>query len=227
MIDSDRKAREEMHSDHYAQQFIDSKQIKRVERLLERIILPPRARVLDAGCGTGILSSLVSPRCAAYTGVDFSHAMLQRARLRVSEKGLENCEFICDDLITHMNARQEVYDAIFMLDISEHVPDPEWARIVAASRYALKPDGRVYLHTPNLEFVVERLKQVGLMRQFSEHVAVRDAAGNVKFFLDAGFAAVDCTVLPHYNVLRLLHPLSKLPVVGGCFSARLWIVAVR
>ena len=75
--------------------------------------------------------------------------------------------------------------------------------------------------------MLERLKYHGLMRQFPEHVAVRDARRNLSFFKQAGYAAAHCTILPHYNLLRWLHPLSGLPVVGKYLTARLWIVATR
>lgn len=126
-----------------------------------------------------------------------------------------------------MRANGDAYDAVFMLDISEHVPDAEWSAIVAAAWHALRPGGRVYLHTPNLDFVVERLKQAGWMRQFPEHIAVRDAESNARFFRQAGFSRVECSTLPHYNVLRWLHPLSAIPGIGRYFAARLWIEAVK
>lgn len=227
MDELDRQAREVMHGEQYVQQFANERQVARVVRLLEYVELSSDAVVLDAGCGTGILSGLLASRCGSYTGVDFSQAMLQEARTRAGREGLRNCEFICADLVEHMYAAEGIYDAIFMLDLSEHVPDAEWAGIVAAARHALQPGGKVYLHTPNLDFVVERLKQRGWMRQFPEHIAVRDAVGNANFFHDAGFAFVRCDMLPHYNVLRWLHPLASLPLIGRYFAARLWLVATR
>lgn len=225
MTDLDRQKREDMHGDEYVQKFTDEQQAARVSRLVRRIHLPEDARVLDVGCGTGLLATLLSSRYGKYVGVDFSEAMLQRARLRVQSQGLGSCEFLCMDAIEHMHASESVYDAIFMLDISEHVPDGEWSGIVAAAQHSLKPGGKVYLHTPNLSFILERLKQLGVMRQFPEHIAVRDAKANAGFFHEAGFSNILCESLPHYNILRWLHPLSVLPLIGRYFAARLWIVA--
>lgn len=227
MKGSNRQQREAMHGDAYAKQFAHERQTDRVARLVERIVLPRDAAVLDAGCGTGILAELLARRYGTYTGVDFSPAMVEECRARVAQQDLRNCEFLCVDLVEHMHGSKGEYDAIFMLDISEHVPDREWADIVAASRHALKSGGKVYLHTPNLDFAVERLKQRGWMRQLPEHVAVRDTKSNKQFFEKAGFMTVTVEALPHYNVLRLLHNFSGVPVIGKYFAARVWIEAVR
>lgn len=227
MSGPDRRQREAMHGDEYVQQFSHHRQIARVARLVGRVTLGPNVSILDAGCGTGVLAGLLAPHYGAYTGVDFSPAMVQKGRARVTEQGLTNCQFLCVDLVEHMRESRSTYDAIFMLDISEHVPDKEWESIVSAAFEALKPRGKVYLHTPNLDFWVERLKQRGWIRQFPEHVAVRDAKCNGRFFHDAGFTSVALTTLPHYNVLRLMHVFAGLPVVGRYFAARLWIVAVK
>ena len=183
--------------------------------------------MLDVGCGPGILASLLASRYGAYTGVDFSQAMVNAARRIAVANGLQHCKFVCADAVDVMRDRHDAFDAIFMLDISEHVPDEEWGRIVRQARQALKPGGIVYLHTPSLDFFVERLKQHGWMRQFPEHVAVRTASANMRFFTDARYSAVECIPLPHYNILRWLHPLAGLPLVGRFFAARLWIAAIK
>ena len=105
--------------------------------------------------------------------------------------------------------------------------DQEWTGIVNAAWHALKPGRKVYLHTPNLDFAVERLKQRGWLRQFPEHVAVRDAGNNERFFNEAGFTSVVSDTLPHYNALHLLHFVAYIPVIGKYFLARLWVEAVK
>ncbi|MGA9828526.1 MAG: hypothetical protein WBQ57_09360 [Rhodanobacteraceae bacterium] len=65
-----------------------------------------------------------------------------------------------------------------------------------------------------------------LLKQFPEHVAVRTADQNMEFFRRCGFASVHVDYLPHYNVLRVLHPLSGIPLVGPFFAARLLVTAV-
>lgn len=227
MNEINRQAREGLHGDEYVQRFSNKRQVARVARLIEHIKLPADANILDIGCGTGILAGVLASCYGSYTGVDFSEAMLLQARANVLAAGLHHCRFLCADAIDVMREHPEAWDAIFMLDISEHVPDAEWAGIVDAARLALKPGGKVYLHTPNLDFVLERLKQHGVLRQFPEHVAVRDAKRNLSFFEEAGYSTVTYTMLPHYNILRWLHVFSRLPLVGKYLAARLWIIAIK
>lgn len=54
-------------------------------RLLEWLSFSPNNRVLDVGCGVGRWADTAVPRGAAYLGIDFSEAILQRARARVPE----------------------------------------------------------------------------------------------------------------------------------------------
>ena len=227
MSDPDRETRQAIHGDQYARQFANDRQTARVARLVEHIQLPQGANILDVGCGIGLLAGILATRYGSYTGVDFSSAMLREARAQADARGLRHCGFLCADAIEVMLENVGAYDAVFMLDISEHVPDREWADIVKAAWLALKPAGRIYLHTPNLDFMLERMKQHGWIRQFPEHVAVRDARENMRFFHEAGCTSVVCNVLPHYNILRWLHPLIRLPVIGKYLAARLWIVAVK
>jgi hypothetical protein len=93
-------------------------------------------------------------------------------------------------------------------------------------RRSLKTGGRLYLHTPNARFVLERLKSRNLiLRQSPEHVAVRDMAGNLEFLRESGFTIAAAHFVRHYNVLRFLHPLRHAPVIGPWFEARIFIEA--
>jgi SAM-dependent methyltransferase len=51
--------------------------------------VPPRARLLDLGCGTGLVAKEMARRGAVVTGVDLSEAMIARARIRVPEASFE------------------------------------------------------------------------------------------------------------------------------------------
>ena len=92
----------------------------------------------------------------------------------------------------------------------------------------LKPGGVAYLHTPNLEFFIERMKASNfILKQFPEHIAVRGPSQNMKFFQEAGFYPVSLLFLSHCNILKLIHPLSHLPYLGAWFGARIFIAAKK
>ena len=220
-----RDDRQQLHGGEYVERFDTARQKTRVKRLLRRAQLPPEATILDVGCGTGLLAQLLHGRYARYIGVDFSRAMIETARNRTSAAGLTGTVYVCGDALDVMASHPAVFDAIFLLDISEHVPDGEWQTIINAAHSALKASGKVYLHTPNLEFFIEQLKHHGWMQQFPEHIAVRDAEANCRFFHNAGFSGIEFEKLAHYNILRFLHPVSHAPLLGKYFAARLWIAA--
>ncbi|WP_313272527.1 methyltransferase domain-containing protein [Stenotrophomonas sp.] len=221
----DREAREKLHGSSYVREFSNGSQKRRVERLLAHASLPPSAHILDIGCGIGLLAELLDGRYATYTGVDFSNEMVEAARHNNDNRS--NRQFHCTDAASFLSSKADEYDAIFLLDISEHVPDDEWAKIVMLARPALTATGKVYLHTPNLEFFVELLKHHNWLRQFPEHIAVRSSHENRAFFERSGYSSVKVKSLPHYNVLRCLHPLSSLPIIGKHLTARLWIAAQK
>jgi len=104
---------------------------------------------------------------------------------------------------------------VFALDFSEHVDDDVWAGILAGVTIALKPEGSLYIHTPNREYIIEVLQHVGILKQFPEHIAVRDAVQNSRLLQDAGFQLVSCKFLSHYEPRQKpLALLSYVPFLG-------------
>ena len=50
------------------------------------------------------------------------------------------------------------FDLGFAMDFSEHVYDKQWIEILKSIRKSMKPDGKLYLHTPNFDFFLEKMK---------------------------------------------------------------------
>jgi cyclopropane fatty-acyl-phospholipid synthase-like methyltransferase len=174
-----------------------------------------------------MLMPLLCPVVSEYTGVDFSEDFITAARSRQNRYGFKNATFFCDDINHFCAERQKYFDAGFALDLSEHVPDGEWLEILRSIHSTLKTNSVLYLHTPNAKFFIEMIKKSGfILKQFPEHVAVRDAASNAELLQKAGFSTVKITFLPHYNVLGLIHPFSLIPIWGCYFQARLFIRAM-
>lgn len=74
---------------------------------------------------------------------------------------------------------------------------------------------------------MERAKDIGVLKQFPEHIAMRNGDDTKKIPIESGFDAnkIKVETIAHYNILKVFHPLGKLPVVGKYFQARLWIEA--
>ena len=103
-------------------------------------------RLLDVGCGGGILAEAMAHRGARVTGIDMGEAPLSVARLHREESGL-------DINYHHCTAEQlaekepEAYDIVCCLEMLEHVPDP--AAVIAACADLAKPGGDLYFSTIN------------------------------------------------------------------------------
>ncbi|MDJ0776316.1 MAG: bifunctional 2-polyprenyl-6-hydroxyphenol methylase/3-demethylubiquinol 3-O-methyltransferase UbiG [Gammaproteobacteria bacterium] len=103
-------------------------------------------RVLDIGCGGGLLCEAMASRGARVTGIDLAEKSLQVARLHLHESGLEvdYQHTSAEDFAAGSATR---YDVVTCLEMLEHVPDP--GSIVHAAATLLKPGGRLLLSTIN------------------------------------------------------------------------------
>ena len=103
-------------------------------------------RVLDVGCGGGLLSEGMAVRGAEVTGIDLSDKPLAVARLHLLESGqkVDYRKMAVEDLAAEMPG---AFDAVTCLEMLEHVPDP--ASVVAACARLVKPGGQVFFSTIN------------------------------------------------------------------------------
>jgi 2-polyprenyl-6-hydroxyphenyl methylase/3-demethylubiquinone-9 3-methyltransferase len=104
------------------------------------------ARVLDVGCGGGILSEALARAGAHVVGIDLAPRVLEVARLHLHESGqaVDYREVSVEALAAQMPA---AFDAITCMEMLEHVPDP--GSVIAACAVLLKPGGRLFLSTLN------------------------------------------------------------------------------
>jgi SAM-dependent methyltransferase len=181
----------------------------------------------DFGCGTGVLLHVLGDRPGRYTGIDFSADFIAAARRRAAAEDCRNYEFVEAEIVDYCHRHPANFDIATALDFAEHVETDLAIRIFSAIRISLRAGGRFYLHTPNLDFFVERAKDIGILEQFPEHIAVRNTVQMRSLLESSGFEReqIKIEAISHYNVLRLLHPLSKIPLIGRLFEARLLITA--
>ena len=103
-------------------------------------------RILDVGCGGGILSESLALEGATVVGIDLAEAGLEVAKLHLLESGLDidYQSISAEDLA---EKETESFDVIACLEMLEHVPDP--SLVIEACSKLVKPQGQVFFSTIN------------------------------------------------------------------------------
>ena len=103
-------------------------------------------KVLDVGCGGGILAESMAARGAKVTGIDLAPKSLKVAQLHLLETGhsVDYRQISAEDLAIE---QPHSFDVITCMEMLEHVPDP--LLIVRACAQLLKPNGYVFFSTIN------------------------------------------------------------------------------
>ena len=146
------------HAGHFAWRFARGKLgIDPVFRhLLYSGLIAPKARVLDIGCGQGLLASLLrecatlerqglwpghwpaAPAGARVTGIELMARDVQRARAALGD----TAEFVCGDM-RHTSFPD--VDVVVILDVLHYITVPEQNEVLARARGALPAGGRLLL----------------------------------------------------------------------------------
>lgn len=103
-------------------------------------------RVLDVGCGGGILSEGMAALGATVSGIDLSDKALGVARLHLFESG-HNVDYQLSSAEQYAEQHPGRFDVVTCMEMLEHVPDP--ASTVEACARLVKPGGDVFFSTLN------------------------------------------------------------------------------
>jgi 2-polyprenyl-6-hydroxyphenyl methylase/3-demethylubiquinone-9 3-methyltransferase len=117
----------------------------RVGYIDQRIQLSGK-RVLDVGCGGGLLCEAMTKRGAQVTGIDLGETTLEVANLHAFESQL-NIRYLRQSAETHAQTEAGGYDVVTCLEMLEHVPNP--AAVVSTIATLLKPGSQAVFSTLN------------------------------------------------------------------------------
>ena len=118
----------------------------RLDYIAERCGGLREKRVLDVGCGGGILTEAMASRGAHVTGIDLSDKALGVARLHQLESGaVVDYRLIAAETLAQESAG--AFDVVTCMELLEHVPDP--ASTIAACAQLTRPGGTVVFSTIN------------------------------------------------------------------------------
>ncbi|MBM4196527.1 MAG: bifunctional 2-polyprenyl-6-hydroxyphenol methylase/3-demethylubiquinol 3-O-methyltransferase UbiG [Gammaproteobacteria bacterium] len=105
------------------------------------------ARIVDVGCGAGLLSESLALAGAEVLGIDLAEDLLAVARLHQQEGAVAHLRYERDTAEALAERSPAAFDAVTCLEMLEHVPDP--AAVVAACARLLRPRGTAFFSTIN------------------------------------------------------------------------------
>jgi len=103
-------------------------------------------KIIDVGCGGGILAESLAKLGGDVTGIDLGEEPLNVAKLHALENGV-NVDYQKIPAEEKASQQPETYDAVTCMEMLEHVPDP--ASIIQACAQMVKPGGYVFFSTLN------------------------------------------------------------------------------
>jgi 2-polyprenyl-6-hydroxyphenyl methylase / 3-demethylubiquinone-9 3-methyltransferase len=103
-------------------------------------------KVLDVGCGGGLLAEAMARKGAIVTGIDLADDLLQVARLHALEAGVE-VDYRLESAEQHAAGHAGAYGIATCMEMLEHVPDP--AAVIDALSHLVRPGGHVFISTLN------------------------------------------------------------------------------
>jgi 2-polyprenyl-6-hydroxyphenyl methylase/3-demethylubiquinone-9 3-methyltransferase len=114
---------------------------------IDRIVPLAGKRVVDIGCGGGILAESMARRGADVLGIDLAGKPLKVAQLHALESGVDHLDYREVAVEALAAERPQDFDVATCMEMLEHVPDP--ASVVASAATLVKPGGWVFFSTLN------------------------------------------------------------------------------
>ena len=190
---------------------------------IDRITPLAGKRVIDVGCGGGLLTEGMAARGADVTGIDMGKTPLSVARLHQHESGLE----IDYRQVTAEQVASEQpgsFDIVTCLEMLEHVPNP--ATTISACAALVKDDGRIFFSTINRNPKAYLFAVIGA--EYLLHMLPRGTHDYAKFIRpsemegwarEAGLQLIDLSGMS-YNPLTREYTLGKDVSVNylACFQ---------
>ena len=181
-------------------------------------------RILDVGCGGGLLSEGMAVRGANVTGIDLSEKPLGVAKLHLLETGqkVDYRKISVEQLADEMPG---AFDAVTCLEMLEHVPNP--SSVIAACARLVKPGGQVFLSTLNRNPKSYLFAVIGA--EYVMNMLPKGTHDYAKFFKPSELARwAKLSGLEPDEVLGMSYnPLSKVYSLGADTSINFLMRATR
>lgn len=142
---------------------------------MELASLKEGARILDAGCGSGVLTQYLPSFATSYTGIDANSDAVEFATHTYGRPGVCFRQLLVDETD---RLREKDFDRIFFLEIIEHITQAQGIASLEHFHRLLVPGGQCIISTPNrkslwpaIEWTLDLLKRVPALKgEQHEHI---------------------------------------------------------
>ena len=110
-------------------------------QVIQNQVTLQQKKVLDIGCGGGLLSEAMAGRDALVTGIDLSEQLIKLARQHAQEQEL-TIDYHFIDSAAFSKSHPAAFDMVTCMELLEHVPEPE--QLVQECATLVKPEARVF-----------------------------------------------------------------------------------
>jgi SAM-dependent methyltransferase len=162
-------------------------------------------RLLDVGCGVGLMLDVASARGWDVVGVEIS----DHARSVARSKGHRVMEAL--EYVQHLTTHEQQFDLISLLDVIEHVTDP--VNFIKKVSQLLRPGGIIIIAAPFANSISRVLMGRLWPHYKREHVVFMDVRVIIGSLLASGFSVIECG--RNWKVVTLSYLGRHLEIFGG------------
>ncbi|MDH5178761.1 MAG: methyltransferase domain-containing protein [Gammaproteobacteria bacterium] len=174
---------------------------------VESVAQPP-AKILDFGCGAGVMATELARRGYNVTGVDAASGMVEAATRYATEQNISNIKFYQTDTVGDTLPKNE-FDIVICSSVLEYVErDTTLTQNLVA---AIKPGGHLYISVPNSRSIIGKLEDIvsrlGFRKRGNNNADV--------FFAHKRYAAGEfASLLKKFGMRDIQHAYFECPFIG-------------
>jgi acyl-CoA synthetase (AMP-forming)/AMP-acid ligase II len=143
-----------------------------LDATVARILATQSQRVLEIGCGTGLLLFRISPTCSSYWATDFSSATLDQLQRQVAAADLHRVRLLPRKADDFTNIDAEAFDTVIINSVSQYFPDADYlVRVLAGAVNATAAGGSVFIGDVRSLPLLSAFHADVLMRKVQPHLS--------------------------------------------------------
>jgi iturin family lipopeptide synthetase A len=117
-----------------------------VDYTVAQILAFHPAKVLEIGCGTGMLLFRIAPHCDGYCGIDFSQTALHDLQQQVQQVGLSQVRLLHREASNLEGFEQASFDTVIINSVAQYFPSIDYlVEVIKGAIQVVKPGGRIYI----------------------------------------------------------------------------------